>query len=133
MAKGKMKAKAERRYTRCPKVYMAMLQNRVSHHSDDTYQTGEITCVARNLRCASLRFALQRCGALRFQPLSQTPKCQGGTSAERSWHEIFFSRHEFPHEKNYDILRIECFRAGTEGGNFTSFLQFSGPFFDAAK
>ena len=59
MAKGKMKAKAERRCARCQKVYMAMLQNRVSHHCDDTiYEIGEITCVARNLRCASLRFAL---------------------------------------------------------------------------
>ena len=28
------------------------------------YKIGEITCVARNLRCASLRFALQWCGAL---------------------------------------------------------------------
>ena len=29
-----MKAKAERRCARCQKVYMAMLQNRLSHHSD---------------------------------------------------------------------------------------------------
>ena len=35
VAKGKMKAKAERRCARCQKVYMAMLQNRVSNHSDD--------------------------------------------------------------------------------------------------
>ena len=31
------------------------------------YKIGAITCVARNLRCASLRFAWQRCGALRCQ------------------------------------------------------------------
>ena len=41
MAKGKMKAKAERRCARCQQVYMAMLQNRVSHHSEDTIKLGK--------------------------------------------------------------------------------------------
>ena len=40
MAKGKMKAKAERRCARCQKVYMAMLQNREGHHSDDAVKKG---------------------------------------------------------------------------------------------
>ena len=47
MAKGKMKAKAEGRCARCQQVYMAMLQKKVSHHSDDAKKSGrEITCVA---------------------------------------------------------------------------------------
>ena len=61
MAKGKMKAKSERRCARCQKVYMAMLQNRVSHHSDDTKKSGnslalqEICVVHRcDLRCSDV-------------------------------------------------------------------------------
>ena len=45
------------------KVYMAMLQKEWAITAM-TQQNGEITCVARNLCCASLRFALQQCGAL---------------------------------------------------------------------
>ena len=38
------------------------------------YKIGEITCVARNLRCASLRFALQRCGELSALLLNEVSK-----------------------------------------------------------
>ena len=44
------------------------------------YKIGEITCVARNLRCASLRFALQRCGALR--PWLGWLSCVDGSSED---------------------------------------------------
>ena len=61
MAKGKMKAKAERRCARCQKNYMVMLQNRVSHHSDDTIKQGKSLalqeiCVVhrRDLRCSDV-------------------------------------------------------------------------------
>ena len=64
MAKGKLEAKAERRCVRCKKFLRAMLKNREGHHSDDAVKKRDMDSVVKNLRCASLRCALQRCGAL---------------------------------------------------------------------
>ena len=51
-----------------------MLKNREGHHSDDAVKKGEIELrCARNLRCASLRSALQRCGALSSDPIYTNP------------------------------------------------------------
>ena len=43
-----------------------MLKNREGHHSDDAVKKGGMNCDVKKLRCASLRSALQRCGALRW-------------------------------------------------------------------
>ena len=61
-----MEAKAERRCARCKKISRAMLKNREGHHSDDAVKKGGMNCDVKKLRCASLRSALQRCGALRY-------------------------------------------------------------------
>ena len=46
-----MKAQAERRCPRCQKVDMAMLQNRVSHHSDDTTKQGKSLALQESALC----------------------------------------------------------------------------------
>ena len=49
-----------------------MLKNRERHHSDDAVKKGyELRC--EKLRCASLRSALQRCGALSLSQLARHP------------------------------------------------------------
>ena len=46
------------------KLSRAMLKNSQGHHSDDAVKNRGMNCDMKKLRCASLRSALQRCGAL---------------------------------------------------------------------
>ena len=48
---------------RCERFLRAMLKNREGHRSNDAVKR-DMDSVVKNLRCASLRCALQRCGAL---------------------------------------------------------------------
>ena len=59
-----MEAKAEGRCVRCEKILRAMLKNKEGHHSDNAVKKRGRNCDVKELRCASLRSALQRCGAL---------------------------------------------------------------------
>ena len=53
----------------------------------------------------STLFDIFRAGGKKRQKSSKSVKnILGGTSAERSWHERFFARHEFSHEKCSEIF-----------------------------